>query len=48
MIDAGVNDLIKGTLNKSVDSVYENILEIALHCLNQDISKVFFQGLLIK
>lgn len=48
MIDAGVNDLIKGTLNKSVDSVYENILEIALHCLNQDIGKVFFQGLLIK
>ena len=48
MIDAGVNDLIKGTLNKSVDSVYKDILEIALHCQNQNIRKVFFQGLLIK
>lgn len=48
MVDPWVNDLIKGTLNVSVDSICNDILETELRCQNHNIDRVYFKCCFIK
>ena len=46
VIHVGINDLLKGMPNNVIAySIYNDILEIALHCLNHNIGRSSFQVL---